>query len=37
VLDPQFNTTDVCVVVKTDLITDKYLRHYERTAGGKDD
>jgi putative hemolysin len=34
VLDDQFNTTDVCVVVKTDLITDKYLRHYERTAGG---
>ncbi|WP_372619262.1 GNAT family N-acetyltransferase [Falsiroseomonas sp.] len=34
VLDEQFNTTDVCVVVKTDLITDKYFRHYERTAGG---
>ncbi len=30
VLDEQFNTTDVCVVVKTDLITDKYYRHYER-------
>jgi L-ornithine Nalpha-acyltransferase len=30
VLDPQFNTTDVCVVVKTDLVTDKYYRHYER-------
>lgn len=37
VLDAQFNTTDVCVVVKTDLITDKYLRHYERTAGGKEE
>jgi L-ornithine Nalpha-acyltransferase len=34
VLDPQFNTTDVCVVVKTDLITDKYYRHYERKLGG---
>ena len=33
VIDQQFNTTDVCVVVKTDLITDKYIRHYERTAG----
>jgi putative hemolysin len=33
VLDAQFNTTDVCIVVKTDLITDKYYRHYERTAG----
>jgi putative hemolysin len=30
VLDPQFNTTDVCVVVKTDLVTEKYFRHYER-------
>jgi putative hemolysin len=34
VIDAQFNTTDVCIVVKTDLITDKYFRHYERTAGG---
>lgn len=32
VIDDQFNTTDVCVVVKTDLITDKYYRHYRRTA-----
>jgi L-ornithine Nalpha-acyltransferase len=30
VLDRQFNTTDVAVVVKTDLVTDKYYRHYER-------
>ncbi|WP_408886187.1 GNAT family N-acetyltransferase [Lichenicoccus roseus] len=30
VVDQQFNTTDVAVVVKTDLITDKYYRHYER-------
>jgi len=29
VIDTQFNTTDVAVVVKTDLITDKYYRHYE--------
>jgi putative hemolysin len=33
VIDAQFNTTDVCIVVKTDLVTDKYYRHYERTAG----
>lgn len=32
VIDPQFNTTDVAVVVKTDLITDKYIRHYERQS-----
>lgn len=30
VVDHQFHTTDVCVVVKTDLVTEKYYRHYER-------
>ena len=30
VIDTQFNTTDVAVVVQTDLVTDKYYRHYER-------
>jgi putative hemolysin len=35
VVDEQFNTTDVFIVVKTDLITSRYLRHYERT-GRKD-
>lgn len=34
VVDSQFNTTDVCVMVKTDLVTDKYFRHYDRTARG---
>jgi putative hemolysin len=33
VLDHQFNTTDVCIVVKTDLITGKYAKHYERKRG----
>jgi putative hemolysin len=32
VIDDQFNTTDVCVVVKTDLVTEKYSRHYERRS-----
>ena len=32
VIDEQFNTTDVCIVVKTDLVTEKYFRHYERQA-----
>jgi L-ornithine Nalpha-acyltransferase len=32
VIDHQFNTTDVSIVVKTDLITEKYYRHYERRA-----
>ncbi len=30
VIDRDFNTTDVAMVVKTDLVTDKYYRHYER-------
>jgi putative hemolysin len=37
VIDPQFNTTDVAVVVQTDLVTDKYYKHYERqTREGPD-
>jgi putative hemolysin len=32
VIDAQFNTTDVAVVVQTDLVTEKYQRHYERQA-----
>jgi putative hemolysin len=30
VIDHEFNTIDVAVVVKSDLITDRYYRHYER-------
>ena len=30
VVDTQFNTIDVAVVVKTDLVTDKYIDHYKR-------
>lgn len=29
VIDHQFNTTDVCIIVKTDLITSRYAKHYE--------
>lgn len=32
VVDEQFNTTDVCILVKTDLVTEKYSRHYRRSA-----
>ncbi len=35
VIDHQFNTTDVCIIVKTDLITSRYIKHYER--GNKKD
>ena len=30
VIDPQFNTTDVCIIVVTDRVTDKYFNHYRR-------
>jgi putative hemolysin len=33
VVDHQFHTTDVCVVVKTELVTEKYYRHYTRDDG----
>lgn len=36
VIDDQFHTTDVCVVVRTDLVTEKYYRHYERRQGRAD-
>jgi putative hemolysin len=32
VIDHQFNTTDIAVIVQTDLVTEKYYRHYEREA-----
>ena len=30
VIDHEFNTTDVFIMVKTELVTEKYIRHYER-------
>ena len=32
VVDPQFNTTDVFVTVKTELVTGRYMRHYTRDS-----
>lgn len=32
VIDRQFNTVDVAIVVKTDLITERYSKHYERRS-----
>lgn len=29
VIDHQFNTTDVCIIVKTDLMADRYSRHFK--------
>jgi L-ornithine Nalpha-acyltransferase len=37
VIDLEFGTTDVSIVVKTDLMTERYYRHYERTARPADD
>jgi len=36
VIDWQFNTTDVFITVKTELVTEKYMRHYERGVNEKD-
>lgn len=30
VVDQQFDTTDVCIIVKTDWVTGRYYRHYKR-------
>lgn len=32
-IDSQFNTTDVCVVLPTAFISDRYIKHYERLTG----
>lgn len=32
VIDEQFNTVDVFIIVQTDLVTDKYAAHYSRTT-----
>ena len=29
VIDHQFNTTDVCIVAQTNLVTDRYRKHYK--------
>jgi len=33
VVDNQFNTTDVCIVLPTSRITDRYRKHYSRKLG----
>ena len=37
VVDPQFGTVDVSVVVVHDLITDKYVKHYREHSAAKSD
>jgi len=33
VVDPQFDTTDVCIIVETKRLTDRYIKHYARRTG----
>jgi L-ornithine Nalpha-acyltransferase len=35
VIDYDFNTTDVSIVVKTDLVTERYFKHYTSEDGQK--
>jgi putative hemolysin len=35
IVDEQFNTVDVCIILPTHLITERYLRHYQRKTDGK--
>ena len=30
VIDEQFNTIDVCIIVETETVSARYLNHYER-------
>ena len=30
VIDPQFNTTDVCIIAQSHHVTGRYRKHYER-------
>jgi putative hemolysin len=35
VIDRQFNTTDVCIVMPTHLVTQKYFKHYQRVTNNQ--
>lgn len=30
IVDEQFNSTDICIIMPTHLVTDKYFKHYQR-------
>ena len=30
IIDPQFNTVDVCIILPRQMIADRYRKHYER-------
>ena len=33
IIDEQFNTVDVCIIVKSDLMTNRYAQRYRNTSG----
>ncbi len=35
VIDEQWGSIDICIIVKTDMITDKYMKNFERTASAQ--
>jgi len=37
VVDHDFGTTDVCIIVKSEWVTEKYRRHYERGSDASGD
>lgn len=37
VIDTQFNTVDVCIIVKTGMVSNRYKKHYERKVGASFD
>ncbi len=37
VIDPEFNTIDVCMIVKRETISDRYLKHYDLSRNAEID
>ena len=35
IIDRQFNTVDVCIIMPTHLVTERYLKHYQRKTQGQ--
>lgn len=35
IIDHNFNTIDVCIILPTHLVTERYLKHYQRKTQGK--
>jgi putative hemolysin len=35
IIDHNFNTIDVCIILPTHLVTERYLKHYQRKTHGQ--